>query len=136
MEAAKIMRTDPQPEQSLVFVKHIRLKCEVCGIIIRPSELERALWFDNRVCPSCCLTVKQSDRSSEFNRILESQAREFESEIIRLESELSITRLQYEQLITEGQQWTDKYQWIDKRVIRLIEGFKQSDDFDLSELDF
>ena len=134
MEAAKIMRTDPQPEQSLVFVEHIRLKCEVCGIIIQPSDIERTLWLDNRICPSCCLTVKH-ERSDEFNKCLESQARSYESEIIRLESAIAATRLQYEQLITEGQQWTDKYQWIDKRVIRLIEGFKKSDDFDLSELD-
>ena len=129
MEVARIMRTNPQPEQSLVFVEHIRLKCEVCGIIIQPSELERTLWFDNRVCLSCCLTVKH-ERSDEFNKCLESQARSYESEIIRLESAIAATRLQYEQLITEGQQLTDKYQWIDKRVIRMIDG-----DLDLSELD-
>lgn len=129
MEAARIMRTDPQPEQSLVFVEHIRLRCEICGIIVQPTELERALWFDNRVCPSCCLTVKH-ERSDKFNKCLESQARSYESEIIRLESAIAATRLQYEQLITEGQQLTDKYQWIDKRVIRMIDG-----DLDLSELD-
>ena len=87
------------------------------------------MWFDNRVCPSCCLTVKH-ERSDEFNKCLESQARSYESEILRLESAIAATRLQYEQLITEGQQLTDKYQWIDKRVIRMIDG-----DLDLSELD-
>lgn len=136
MTAARQFKTAAEPERALTFVEHIRLKCEVCEIVIEPTELERALWFDNRVCPSCCLTVKHDGRSSEFNRILESQARKFESEIIRLESAIASTRLQYEQLITEGQQWTDKYQWIDKRVIRMIEGFKQADDLDLSELDF
>lgn len=129
MTAARQFKTAAEPERALTFVGNFRLKCEVCGAIIQPTELERALWFDNRVCPSCCLTVKHDDRSSEFNRILESQARKFESEIISLEDELESTRLQYQQLIEEGQQLTDKYQWIDKLLIRML-----TNDLDLSEL--
>ena len=73
---------------------------------------------------------------AEFNRVLELQAREFESAVLRLELSLEATRRMYENLIEEGQNLTGKYQWIDKRVIRMIESFKKSDDFDFSELDF
>lgn len=134
MTAARQFKTAAEPERALVFVEHIRLQCQVCGIIIQPTDLERTLWADG-VCPKC-LTVRQEERSAEFNRVLESQAREFESTILRLELSIEATKRMYENLITEGQQLTDKHQWIDKRVIRMIEGFKESDDFDFSELKF
>ena len=70
MAAEKIMRTDPQPERALVFVEHIRLKCQVCGIIIQPTDLERALWFENRICPKCTDDDQRSACDSEFDDAL------------------------------------------------------------------
>lgn len=139
MEAAKILRTDPQPERALTFVEHIRLKCETCGIIIQPTELERALWFDNRVCPRCADEEQRSSCDSEFDNALYESDSKLQKRINQLESELKSVKSEHEALLEEAQCLTEKHQWLSKNRIEQIlwlEDAKCEFELDLSELDF
>lgn len=125
--AEKIMRTDPQPERALVFVEHIRLKCQVCGIIIQPTDLERALWFENRICPKCTDDEQRSACDSEFDDALYDADSELQKRINRLESQLKIAKADHAKLIEEADCLTVKHSWLSKRRITEIKYWRDVD---------
>ena len=120
MAAEKIMRTDPQPERALVFVEHIRLKCQVCGIIIQPTDLERALWFENRICPKCTDDDQRSACDSEFDDALYESDSKLQKRINQLESQLKSAKADHAKLIEEATCLTVKHSWLSKKRITEI----------------
>ena len=129
METARIMRTDPQPEQSLVFVGHIRLRCEICGIIVQPTELERALWFENRICPKCADEEQRSACDSMFDDVLYESDSKLQKRINQLESELKSVKSEHAALLKEGRCLTVKHSWISAKRINDIEFWIEAEKF-------
>lgn len=142
METARILRTDPQTEQSLVFVEHIRLRCQICGVIVQPTELERTLWADD-ICPQCSQlnTFKHKTLSADFNKFLNNHGDKIRNNIRRLERELTIAQNDWNLLIDEAGEFCDKFKWIDQAYLKDMRDFSgldfnREDDFDFSDLKF
>lgn len=120
MTAARQFKTEAEPERALVFVEDIRLRCRVCGIIIQPTDLERALWFENRICPKCTDADQRSACDSEFDDSLFESDSKLQKRINQLESELKTAKAQHEKLIEEATCLTVKHSWLSKRRITEI----------------
>lgn len=127
MTAARQFKTAAEPERALVFVEHIRLKCQVCGIIIQPTELERALWFENRICPKCSDDEQRSACDCEFDDALYEADSELQKRINQLESQLKIAKVDHAKLIKEADCLTVKHSWLSKRRITEIKYWRDVD---------
>ena len=120
MTAARQFKTAVEPERALVFVEHIRLRCQVCGVIVQPSDLERALWFENRICPKCTDDDQRSACDSEFDDALYESDSKLQKRINQLESQLKSAKADHAKLIEEATCLTVKHSWLSKKRITEI----------------
>lgn len=131
MSATQLLRTAADQERALVFIEHIRLRCDVCGVTVQPSDLERTLWVsihdlpqDRHICPSC---IKPSNhfrkpfltggyRVDSFDDAITDKAAGLRDAVKAAEDTLKKARAEWFAFVDEATAIVEQYKWIDKAV--------------------
>ncbi len=127
MEAARVLRTSTDNDRALTFVYHNRLKCDVCGVVVCPSELERTIWHNESICPRCLTgsifeTISSEKLSHDFNKILSKKLGKIGEEVMRLKSLLKAQYSLYDEITDEAKELTGSHKWIDQK--ELVNGLR------------
>lgn len=125
--AARQLRTDAEPSKALIFVEPIRLKCQICGVIVQPSDMDRVLWDDD-ICPSCNdKTFKKMQLSADFDSFVESKANAIGNKITALSEEIRKLREEYNSMIDEGDSLCKKFNWLTGYELRKAKSWRDVD---------
>lgn len=130
--AARKLRTAADTERALVFIQHIRLRCDVCGVTVQPSDLERTLWVsihdipqDRHICPSCI--KPRHGYAGDFVDLLKTTTNKIGNKILGLQDEISKLKGDYNAIIEEAEMFCNKLNWLPKDGLQAAKDWRDID---------